>query len=120
MSRASGTLWEIPLSVLQVGSARLPAAGGGYLRHFPLGILQRAFRQRARAGHPGVFYIHPWELDPDQPRLDVGTLTRIRHYRGLKMVADRVDSLLREFDFTSIENWLHQNERSGVAVSGAR
>jgi polysaccharide deacetylase family protein (PEP-CTERM system associated) len=106
IERAGGALWEIPLSVLQVGGARVPAAGGGYLRHFPLGILQRAFRQRERADAPGVFYVHPWELDPEQPRLAVGTLTRVRHYRGLDQTEGRIDTLLRQFRFGSIRDWV--------------
>lgn len=106
IDRPAGRLLEIPLSVLRIGGARIPAAGGGYLRHFPIGLLQQAFRQRARAGSPGVFYIHPWELDPDQPRLDVGTLTRMRHYRGLSQVGARVETLLKEFRFSSIKAWL--------------
>lgn len=104
--RPGGTLLEFPLSVLRLGGTRLPAAGGGYLRHLPLGLLQRAFRQQARGGAPGVFYVHPWELDPDQPRLAVGTLTRVRHYRGLADTAVRISTLLGEFKFSSIRDWL--------------
>lgn len=103
--RSGGSLTEFPLSVLRIAGTRVPAAGGGYLRHFPLGILQRAFRQAGRSGEPGVFYVHPWELDPDQPRLAVGTLTRVRHYRGLRDTASRIGLLLDEFRFCSIRDW---------------
>jgi polysaccharide deacetylase family protein (PEP-CTERM system associated) len=115
--RSAGDLWEIPLSVLEVGAARVPAAGGGYLRHFPLGILERAFRQRAHAGSPGVFYVHPWELDPEQPRLAVGTLTRVRHYRGLDHTERRIDTLLRQFRFESIQAWLARTTAPAEAAS---
>jgi polysaccharide deacetylase family protein (PEP-CTERM system associated) len=106
IARPQGQLLEIPLTVLQVAGTRVPAAGGGYLRHFPLGVLQRAFRQRDRAQAPGVFYVHPWELDPEQPRLAVSTLTRVRHYRGLDTTDARINSLLGEFKFQSIRAWL--------------
>jgi hypothetical protein len=58
---------------------------------------------------PGTFYIHPWELDPDQPRLQVSCLTRVRHYTGLAQTRDKLRRLLREFRFTTMEetvSWL--------------
>jgi hypothetical protein len=81
---------------------RLPAAGGGYLRQLPYGLVRRAFREYGERGVPGMFYIHPWELDPEQPRLEVDWLTRQRHYRGLERTAARLERLLAEFRFTSV------------------
>ncbi|HLG06537.1 MAG TPA: DUF3473 domain-containing protein, partial [Gemmatimonadales bacterium] len=68
--------------------------------------IRRAFRSFGRAGQPGMFYIHPWEIDPDQPRVPVGWLTRLRHYRGLEHVMDRLKAMLTEFRFTSVADWL--------------
>jgi polysaccharide deacetylase family protein (PEP-CTERM system associated) len=102
IERRGGTLREYPMTTLRVLGLRVPAAGGGYLRQFPLGVIRRAFAQRDAEGIPGVFYIHPWELDPDQPRMPVNALTRVRHYRGLESTAQRIDALLGEFSFTSI------------------
>ncbi|HEY2378003.1 MAG TPA: XrtA system polysaccharide deacetylase [Gemmatimonadaceae bacterium] len=99
---ASGTLIEFPLATSLWGSFRIPAAGGGYFRQFPYSIVQRAFREHDTQGVPGVFYIHPWELDAEQPRVRVGPLSQLRHYRGLKGTQARLDRLLREFRFTSI------------------
>jgi hypothetical protein len=76
------------------------------LRHFPLGVVQRALKQRERAESPGVFYVHPWELDPAQPRLAAGTLTRVRHYRGLDLTEGRIETLLQQFRFGAIRDWL--------------
>lgn len=104
--RAAGSLLELPPATTGFFGVRLPAAGGGYLRQFPLLLIQRAFREHARAGHPGMFYIHPWEIDPDQPRLPVGWTTRVRHYRGLDRTLPRLERLLTEFRFTSVERWL--------------
>lgn len=105
--RAAGTLLELPLATLDVLGLRLPAAGGGYLRQLPLGLIQRAFRGLGARGTPGMFYIHPWEVDPAQPRLPVGVVTRLRHYGGLERTLPRLERLLSEFRFTSVERWLH-------------
>lgn len=102
IQRAAGSLVEFPPATLDVAGARIPAAGGGYLRQFPFAVVRQAFRVAQRRGIPATFYIHPWELDPDQPRLAVSRLTAIRHYRGLSATAGRIDRLLQEFSFTSI------------------
>jgi len=99
---ASGTLIEFPLATSLWGPFRIPAAGGGYFRQLPLSLCQRAFREHDAQGVPGVFYIHPWELDAEQPRIRVGPLSHVRHYRGLKETQPRLAQLLREFRFTSI------------------
>lgn len=99
---ASGVLMEFPLATSVWGPFRIPAAGGGYFRQFPFSVAQRAFREHDAHGVPGVFYVHPWELDEEQPRIRVGPMSRIRHYRGLKGNQARLGRLLREFKFTSI------------------
>jgi len=99
---AAGQLIELPLNTLTVGPARLPAAGGAYLRHLPYGMIRAAFRQQARRGVPGMFFLHPWEVDPGQPRLPVPPLTRMRHYGGLARTEGRVARLLSEFRFESV------------------
>ena len=78
------------------------AAGGAYFRLFPHGITRRAFLDAERDGLPGTFYVHPWEVDPGQPRLGVSPLTRIRHYGGLRRTFPKLERLLSEFRFTSI------------------
>lgn len=98
----NGALFEFPLATSLWGNFRIPVAGGGYFRQFPFGIVRRAFEEHSAQGIPGVFYIHPWELDADQPRIRVGPLTRVRHYRGLKETPRRLELLLSEFRFTSI------------------
>jgi polysaccharide deacetylase family protein (PEP-CTERM system associated) len=106
IDRPSGRLYEFPLATTLWNGVRIPAAGGGYLRHFPYNVVQRAFREHDEAQLPAVFYIHPWELDPEQPRLAVPLLTRMRHYRGLRGTTERVERLLSEFHFTSISRGL--------------
>ncbi len=69
---------------------------------FPYGLVRAALRDCERRGVPGTFYLHPWETDPDQPRLAVPWLTRVRHYGGLRRTRSRLERLLGEFRFTSI------------------
>lgn len=107
--RASGSLLEFPMTTWQAGPFRIPAAGGGYLRQFPTWLIHRAFRQQAARGAPGMFYIHPWEVDPGQPRLPVGPVTRFRHYRGLDRTMERLEGLCREFRFVSVARWLAEH-----------
>lgn len=100
--RPAGRLLEIPMTTTVVAGLRLPAAGGGWFRQLPYGLTRSGFRQCEREGRTGMFYIHPWELDPDQPRMPVPLLQRVRHYRGLHRMEDRLARLLREFRFTSV------------------
>lgn len=100
--RPGGELLELPLATLEWSRLRLPAAGGGYLRQLPYGLVRTAFARADAAGESAVFYVHPWELDPDQPRLPGSLLSRLRHYGGLKRTLPRLDRLLSEFHFTSV------------------
>ena len=97
------TILELPMTMARVLGAGIPASGGGWFRQFPYAITHLAFAQRSRAGVPAMFYIHPWEIDPSQPRMQVSWLTRMRHYRGLDSTRDRLNRLLDEFNFTSVE-----------------
>jgi hypothetical protein len=94
------------LATTKILSYTVPAAGGGYLRQFPLAVIRRAFREASERGESATFYIHPWEIDPDQPRLSVSQLTRLRHYRGLEGARDRIERLLEEFSFGTIASYL--------------
>jgi polysaccharide deacetylase family protein (PEP-CTERM system associated) len=99
----SGELLELPLATTTLLGKPFPAAGGGYLRQFPFALIRRAFREASAAGTPAMFYIHPWEVDPAQPRLPVSAVTRVRHYRGLARTLPLMDRLLAEFPFTSVD-----------------
>jgi polysaccharide deacetylase family protein (PEP-CTERM system associated) len=102
LGRAAGPLAEVPPATLRVAGVNLPAAGGAYFRLFPYGLVRAALESCERRGVPGTFYLHPWETDPDQPRLAVPWLTRVRHYGGLTRTRSRLERLLQEFRFTSI------------------
>ena len=115
IQRTAGKLAEFPLATTSILRYPVPAAGGGYLRQFPLAIIRRAFREAGERGQPATFYIHPWEIDPGQPRLAVSALNRVRHYRGLSGALGRIEKLLHEFRFTSIANYLPRMESDATA-----
>lgn len=102
----AGPLHEFPPTTARFAGATLPAAGGGWFRLLPYGLVRAGLRQAERRREPGTFYIHPWELDVDQPRLDVPWKTRIRHYGGLKRTEPRLKRLLSEFQFQPIATTL--------------
>jgi polysaccharide deacetylase family protein (PEP-CTERM system associated) len=101
-------LREFPLTTLRVLGRNVGASGGGYLRVFPLGVLTTAFRKMNRSGQPAVLYVHPWEIDPEQPRLSVGGLGRFTHYRNLARTESRIRALLAEFSFGTMEEALRE------------
>lgn len=113
--RKCGELAEFPLATTRFLNVSVPAAGGGYLRQFPFGVIRRAFREASHRGESATFYIHPWEIDPDQPRLPVSRLNRIRHYRGLSSALGRIESLLAEFRFDAIASHLSRLAPDGAS-----
>jgi polysaccharide deacetylase family protein (PEP-CTERM system associated) len=113
----SGPITELPLATASIAAVRMPAAGGGYLRQLPLSLMQRALRQYEARRVPAMCYIHPWELDPEQPRIQVPWLARVRHYRNLEKVAPRLDSLFAEFLFGSVFEWMGAASREYPAVT---
>lgn len=99
LQTGAGDLVEFPPLVMEQFGRRLPVGGGGYLRLFPLQILRTALRRRERAGVPGCIYLHPWEVDPEQPRQKLGGLRGFRHYVNLSRTLGKLDRLLQEFHF---------------------
>jgi len=102
ISRPAGRLREIPPSTVRCFGGTLPAGGGAYFRVFPYGLVRHAIRAAEQVGERATFYIHPWEIDPEQPRVAVNAATRLRHYTGLSRTLPRLIRLLREVRFTSI------------------
>lgn len=107
VEREGGSLWELPGSTMQWGGANLPIGGGGYFRLLPYKWTQLGFRRvNTEEGRPVVFYLHPWEIDPGQPRLQVGRLCGFRHYRNVDKTEARLKRLLSEFDFGPVSEVL--------------
>jgi polysaccharide deacetylase family protein (PEP-CTERM system associated) len=96
-------LWEFPISTVRLGKQNWPVAGGGYFRLFPLWITRQAIGHLNAKEHPAVIYLHPWEFDPDQPRIpDAPLLSRFRHYVNINKTESRLRTLLNEFKFAPI------------------
>lgn len=100
------SLVEFPLSVYRVFNYKLPVAGGGYFRLFPYAVTRFAFRRINAAGTPTIFYLHPWEVDPGQPRVKASLLSTFRHYNNLDRCEKRLEQLLDDFRFTTVTDVL--------------
>jgi polysaccharide deacetylase family protein (PEP-CTERM system associated) len=97
----AGPLMEYPLTTFRIWKHSMPVAGGGYLRLLPMWYTWFGISRARQEGLPIIAYVHPWEIDPDQPRLP-GTLTsRLRHYTNLSKTYARMSDMLREGTFTS-------------------
>ncbi len=97
------SLLEFPLSTKDLGFLRLPVAGGGYFRLLPYAVTRRALASINRSeGIPFIFYLHPWEIDPDQPRIRASRLSRFRHYTNLAKCESMLNRLLGEFRFGTV------------------
>ena len=103
IERPQGTLIEVPGSTTPFGPVNLPVAGGGYFRILPYWWTHWGIQRVNQLEHrPAVFYLHPWEIDPDQPRLAAGRLGRFRHYRNLDKTEARLRQLLTDFRFDTM------------------
>jgi len=101
------SLVEFPMAAATFCGLQVPVSGGGYFRILPYWVTRAGLRQiNDRAGRPFTFYLHPWELDPDQPRIKVGWFSRFRHYTNLDRCEGRLRRLLGEFPFASMREVL--------------
>jgi polysaccharide deacetylase family protein (PEP-CTERM system associated) len=97
----AGALSEYPLTTFRFAGRSLPVGGGGYLRLLPRWYTRFGIKRAQQEGLPVIVYVHPWEVDPDQPRLPCKWTSRLRHYTNLSKTYDRLNELLREGSFTS-------------------
>lgn len=98
---------EWPLSTAEALGFRLPVAGGGYFRLLPYWYSQWGLASINRKDRqPFIFYLHPWEIDPDQPRVSTNRLSRFRHYTNLEKCEQRLRRLLGEFRFGTVKDGL--------------
>lgn len=96
----SGTLTEFPITTFRLGGGpNWPVAGGGYLRIFPFTYTRLGIGRAVRERVPVITYFHPWEIDPEQPRMEGRALSRFRHYTNLTRMAGRVKKLCRLVDY---------------------
>jgi polysaccharide deacetylase family protein (PEP-CTERM system associated) len=116
-----GALWEIPMTTLRLFNRNLPCSGGGYFRLLPYPLFRFGIAQHNRyEGRPGIFYTHPWEFDPDQPRVHhCGHISRFRHYVNLSRTAGRLDRLLRDFAWDRMDRVFAATLASGSEFASA-
>lgn len=114
-------LLEIPITTLRLMGRNFPIAGGGYFRLFPYNFTRWGLRRINQLdGQPFVFYLHPWEIDPGQPRMEgAGMKSRFRHYLNLERTEGRFEQLLEDFRFAPVREVLQLplGRKAGVATS---
>lgn len=102
-----GTIFEFPVTTLPVGGGRnMPIGGGGYFRLMPGGVHRAALGRVTKLGRPVALYLHPWEFDPGQPRIDAPWFKKFRHYVGLSRSLERLDRLLGTWEFGTMREVL--------------
>lgn len=101
-----GSLVEFPVSTYPAFGRNLPVGGGGYFRLLPLAVTRAALAGLERRERPTAFYLHPWEFDPEQPRVPAPALKRFRHYLNLDRSLARLDGLCRRFEFGTMRDVL--------------
>lgn len=118
LDRAAGVIIEAPASTVRWGPFNFPVAGGGYFRILPYWWTRRGIaRLNTLEARPAIFYMHPWEIDPDQPRLEAGLLGRFRHYRNLDRCEARLMRLLHDFTFAPMQVVLDQARETRTSRS---
>ena len=110
ISKLEEGLLEFPVSTWRALGKNWPVGGGGYFRLLPGCVTRAAVRQMDRRGVPASLYLHPWEFDPGQPRMGVSPTARFRHYLNLGRTLPRLEALLGEFRFASLEEVLDQQD----------
>ena len=109
---------EIPVTTALFAGRRLAAGGGGFFRVLPYAFSRWAIRQVNRDGRPAVFYFHPWEIDPEQPRVaDASMRSRLRHYTNLDVMADKLRQLIGEFAWGRMDEIAAREARTAVPLA---
>jgi polysaccharide deacetylase family protein (PEP-CTERM system associated) len=104
-----GKLIEFPLLVTKFLGKKVPAAGGFYLRTLPMGVIKNAIKKYEKQGIPASFYIHSWELTPEyMPKIELPLKENFVTYHNINKAYNRMDELLKQFEFTSFSNFISQ------------
>ncbi|HHK40856.1 MAG TPA: DUF3473 domain-containing protein, partial [Planctomycetaceae bacterium] len=107
---------EFPITTTTLFGRRLAYCGGGYLRLFPTNWVARRIAVANRAGQPVIVYIHPRDIDPDQPRMSMSATRRFKSYVGLSTCISKLDTLLRRFPFGTLAEALAELEHSELPI----
>lgn len=112
-------LVEIPVTTAMLGGKRVAAGGGGFFRVLPYAFSRWAIRQVNRTeGRPAVFYFHPWEVDPDQPRVSAAPMrSKLRHYTNLEKMAAKLRELVHEFQWGRMDMLAHREADRATSLA---
>jgi polysaccharide deacetylase family protein (PEP-CTERM system associated) len=106
-------LVELPMAVTELFGLKIPCSGGAYFRLYPYRMTRWLMRKCNAQGRPVMFYLHPWEVDPEQPRVQgLGWASRFRQYNNLESTEERLRRLLSDFSFTSARKLLAERQLS--------
>ncbi|AKM07407.1 XrtA system polysaccharide deacetylase [Pelagerythrobacter marensis] len=116
---ADAELIEIPVTTAILGGRRVGAGGGGFFRVLPYGFSRWAIQQvNRRERRPAIFYFHPWEIDPDQPRVaDASVKSRLRHYTNLRRMTPKLRDLLRDFAWGRMDEIARREAQGAIALA---
>ncbi len=106
VNTGAGPLCEFPISTRRLFGHNLPVTGGAYFRIYPYRLSRANIRAAERQGMPVVFYLHPWELDPRQPRVSFKRKAMLTHYVNLRSTSRKLERLCEEFEFTTLSEVL--------------
>ncbi len=99
--------WEFPMTVVKRFKMTIPVSGGGYFRFFPYKFVKKLLQScNGEENRSFVFYLHPWELDNEQPRINMGAVKNFRHYNNIEKTESKLNKLLSDFEFTTIKQAL--------------
>jgi polysaccharide deacetylase family protein (PEP-CTERM system associated) len=117
ITSSGAELTEFPLTTAKVLGQSIPAAGGGYFRQYPYALSRWLFNRASdNQTKPQIFYLHPWEIDPEQPRVEgASRFSRFRHYTNLHRCLPRLEQMIDDFTFGTVTESL-----SGVSISETR
>jgi len=100
---------EFPVSTVNLLGRNIPVSGGGYFRLYPYHFIKWAISSINSSGNPVLVFLHPWELDPDLPRVNAGFFSKFRTYANLYLTQERFNRLLNDFQFSSVKEILAEN-----------
>jgi polysaccharide deacetylase family protein (PEP-CTERM system associated) len=109
LGEGAGRIVEFPISTFKVLGRDLPVAGGGYLRMLPLWYNRAGIDRMSERSRPAMVYVHPWEIDPDQPRIRTRLRSRLRHYTNLGQMQARLEHLLERYAFAPVSEVLKRS-----------
>ena len=110
---SGGLIWEFPPTASALGPVNLPVSGGGYFRLYPYALTRHFLKKMNRKEkRPFIFYVHPWEVDPEQPRLPFGSrAVQFRHRVGLGRNLAKLRKLLRDFSFGTLSEAINYENK---------